>query len=403
MVHHPREKLVETARDMLGHLDSQRIDRAPDILKVDGAIRFEREKRLVFRRLPLMLAASCELADPGQYKTLEVAGVPVLMVRGRDGRVRAFLNSCTHRGSQLAEGRGKAMRFTCPYHGWTFTGEGKLMGVASPGEYGDVDKAGMGLVTLPVTESAGLIWVVLDPGSNLDSRAFLGGFDRLIGEYGLEGWQLYDQCTLPGANWKLAFDAHMDFYHLPVLHRDTFGPGISNLAQYYFHGPHQRLGLMSSNPVEQEDLLALKNLPEDEWPTNSLLFGEWIVFPNVSLNCFVAGERVMVISQIVPGSVPEESHTIQTYLTENQPSPENEGKVRDFIAFIKRVVGEEDLPMSLKQQQALSSGLLGDVQFGRNELGLQQYHHWLERILTTGDDDLNSLFGSGCHREVRPL
>lgn len=399
MVHHPREILVETARDMLGHLDSQRIDRAPDILTVDATIyadreRFEREKRLVFRRLPLMLAASCELADPGQYKTLEVAGVPVLMVRGRDGQVRAFLNSCTHRGSRLAEGRGRGMRFTCPYHGWSFTGEGDLLGVASPGEYGAVDKAAMGLVAFPVTESAGLIWVVLEPDSALDSRAFLNGFDQLIGEYGLEGWQFYDQCTLPGANWKLAFDAHMDFYHLPVLHRETFGPAISNLAQYYFQGPHQRLGLMSSNPVEQDDLLALKKLPEDEWPTSTLLFGEWIIFPNVSLNCFVAGERVMVISQIVPGDGPETSYTIQTYLTENQPSPENEGKVRDFIAFIKRVVGEEDLPMSQKQQQALSSGLLGEVQFGRNEVGLQQYHQWLERILATEDSDLDSLFGS---------
>ncbi len=119
MVHHPREILVETARDMLGHLDSQRIDRAPDILKVDAAIyadreRFEREKRLVFRRLPLVLAASCELADPGQYKTLEVAGVPVLMVRGRDGRVRAFLNSCTHRAARRGQGQGDALYLPLP-------------------------------------------------------------------------------------------------------------------------------------------------------------------------------------------------------------------------------------------------------------------------------------------------
>ncbi|MDY0070987.1 MAG: SRPBCC family protein, partial [Porticoccaceae bacterium] len=215
---------------------------------------------------------------------------------------------------------------------------------------------------------------------------------QLLAGFDLGNWRPYHQCSLPGANWKLAFDAHMDFYHLPVLHRNTFGPAISNLAQYYFHGPHQRLGLMSANTVEQDDLLGLKQLPEADWPMHSLLFGEWILFPNVSLNCFMAGERVMVISQIIPGDTPESSVTIQTFLTEQRPGPESEPTVREFVDFIQRVVGEEDLPMSRKQQRVLSSGLLPRVQFGRNEVGLQHYHHWLEQVLAASDDELDPLF-----------
>ncbi|SEJ76528.1 Phenylpropionate dioxygenase, large terminal subunit [Pseudomonas linyingensis] len=398
MSEHARTTLIRTARDMLHRLDSQQIDLAPDILSVDADIyvspeRFEAEKRLLFRRLPLMLAASCELAEPNSYKAMEIAGVPVLLVRGADRQVQAFLNSCTHRGSQLAEGCGKRARFTCPYHGWTFTAEGKLLAVASARSYGDVDKGSLGLKRLPTWESAGLIWVTLDPGSTLDKPSFLGGVDQLLEGFQLDRWQLYDQRVLPGANWKLAFDAHMDFYHLPILHKNTFGPDISNLAQYYFHGPHQRLGLMSSNPVEQDGLHSLKNLQEQEWSTGALLFGEWILFPNVSLNCFIAGERIMVISQVVPGETPDSSQTIQTFLTESAPTEASEAKVRELVSFIGRVVGEEDLPMSRQQQRALSSGLMPKVQFGRNELGLQQYYHWLEQVLAaSSDDDLNRLF-----------
>lgn len=398
MFDHARKTLVSTARDMLHRLDSQQIDLAPEVLSLDAAIyvapeRFEAEKRQVFRRLPLMVAASCELTEPNSYKALDIVGVPVLLVRGADRQVRAFLNSCTHRGSQLAEGCGKRARFTCPYHGWTFTAEGKLLAVASARQYGEVDKDSLGLVRLPTLESAGLIWVILDPGSTLDIAGFLGGVDQLLEGFELDRWQLYHQRALPGANWKLAFDAHMDFYHLPILHKGTFGPAISNLAQYYFHGPHQRLGLMSANPVEQDGLHSLRDLPEQEWPTDALLFGEWILFPNVSFNCFIAGERIMVISQVIPGETPDSSQTIQTFLTERPPTEASEAKVREFVDFIERVVGEEDLPMSRMQQRALSSGLLPQVQFGRNELGLQHYYHWLEQVMAAaGKHELNRLF-----------
>lgn len=389
--------LVETAQDMLQRLDSQQIDRSPEVARMPASHyfshdRFAQEKQQLFRRIPLMLAASCELPEANTYKAMEVAGVPVLLVRNGAGEARAFLNACTHRGSQLAEGCGKASRFSCPYHGWTFTADGKLLAVAAARYFGEVDKAGLGLREFPLQESAGLIWVVLDPASQLDISAFLQGVDAMLDGFGLASWQRYDQRVLTGANWKLAFDAHMDFYHLPILHKATFGPTISNLAQYYFHGPHQRLGLMSGNSVEQDSLLDLKNLPVEDWPMESMLFGEWILFPNVSLNCFKAGPRVMVISQVLPGATPDSSVTIQTFLTEHEPGADA-ARVDELIAFLGQVVGEEDLAMSQTQQRALDSGLLPDVLFGRNEKGLQEYYRWLEQVLLAENDTaLNRLF-----------
>jgi carnitine monooxygenase subunit len=396
---HTRQQLVATSRDMLDRLASGETTLAPAVVTVDASLYsdpacFEQEKLQIFRRLPLMLAASCELPGEGDYKAMEVVDVPVLLTRSRDGVARAFLNSCTHRGSALARGKGCAARFTCPYHGWTFHNDGRLIGIASRAQFGDVDTADLNLVEFPVYERAGLIWVVLDSKSTLDMATFLSGFDELLAGYDLGSWKLHEQVTLAGANWKLAFDAHLEFYHLPVLHRDTFGTNISNLAQYYFQGPHQRLGLMSANPLipEQAAFLNLGQKPESEWDEDTMLFGEWILFPNVSLNCFHGGERVMVISQIFPGRTVDESFTVQTFLVENPVNDANREKIDGIAKFIQTVVRDEDLPMSREQQKAMSSGLLKSVLFGRNEEGLQRYYAWRERVMAAADNTLDQVF-----------
>jgi phenylpropionate dioxygenase-like ring-hydroxylating dioxygenase large terminal subunit len=382
-----RERLTATGRRMLDCFNQGQAELADEIVSLDASVyvdpaRFAAEQHHIFRALPLMLAASCELAEAGDYKTLEVAGLPVLLTRSGDGSAHAFLNSCRHRAGPVACDKGNAARFTCPYHGWTYNNRGDLVGIASHDQFGAADKDDLKLVEFPIYESAGLIWVVLDPASKIDISGFLAGVDKMLDGFDLGAWSLYDQCALSGANWKLAFDAHLDFYHLPVLHKETFGPRISNMAQYFFHGPHQRLGLMSENPVEQNDLRHLTDVPEAEWPIDSLLFGEWIVFPNVSLNCFTAGEKVMVISQIFPGDTAATSTTVQTYLVARPPSQETKPELDEFVAFIKKIVGEEDLPMSMQQQTSMSSGLVKTVHFGRNELGLQRYHQWIEQLVS---------------------
>ena len=398
-----RQKLIADARIMLQRLEANAASQAADVMRLPASIYadadlFEQEKRRVFRRVPLMLAASCELPQPGDYKAMDVAGVPVLLVRGRDGVVRAFLNACTHRGARLARDCGRAARLTCPYHAWTFGLDGSLVGVAAREAFGEVDEAGSRLVSFPATERAGLVWAILDPEAAPDFDAFLGGLDRLLDHFGFAGWHHFRTRHLPGANWKLAFDAHLEFYHLPVLHRRTFGPDMSNQAEYFFHGPHQRIGLVTKadHKLEQDDVAGLAGLPEDEWPMNALLFGEWIIFPNVSINCFCKGGRGVIISQVLPGTTVGESVTAQIFLHERAPEGDQLAAAQEMADFLSHVVGEEDLPMSRDQQQVLSSGLLPEVRIGRNEGGLQHFHRWLDRLVRAEDDTpLASLMSSG--------
>lgn len=383
-----RQQLVSDAERMLVRLEAKTPTLAPEILRVPSSAytdqeAFERERRGLFQRVPLMLAASCELPEPGSYKTMEVAGIPLLLVRGKDGQVRTLLNACTHRGSKLAHDCGRATRFTCPYHAWTFGLNGGLLGVAAREAFGEFDAETSRLVAFPTTERAGLVWAILDPAAPAAFDQFLRGFDKLLEGFGFENWHFFKRQQMAGANWKLAFDAHLEFYHLPVLHRDTFGPATSNLAEYFYYGPHQRIGLITrkEHRLEQDDLPSLLDKPQNEWPLNILLFGEWIIFPNVSINCFYKGGRGVIISQVLPGTQVGESVTVQLFLHENAPEGEDIAQAQELCDFLGKVVGSEDLPMSRDQQQVLATGLLREVQVGRNEGGVQHFHHWIERFV----------------------
>lgn len=396
-----RHELVRVARDLFAHAEAGTTPLADDVLELPAseytdATLFEQEVRGIFRRVPLLLAASCEVAGAGDKKAMEIAGIPVVLVRGRDGVARACLNVCTHRGSIVSDGCGTAARLVCPYHGWTFDDRGDLVGVPLRSDVGDVDTAARALRQFPVLERAGLIWAVLDPESTIDITGFLGVFGDMLEKFGFESWHVLGSRSLDGANWKLALDAHLDFYHLPVLHKATFGPDVSAKAFYYDWGPHQRLTRPAKRggPAvpEYANLFAQQDLGEHGWTDEAMMLGEWIIYPHVSINSFYTGVRGVLISQIFPGTTVDRSVTVQTYLVEHEPDDEAREAAEALFDFLGRVVGDEDLPTSFAQQRALGAGLLPSVCSGRNEGGVQRFHQWNQRILTTDSNELDGLF-----------
>ena len=144
-----RDQLIEIAQDVLGHADAKTFRTADSTMTLPASMytdprRFHDELTKLFRRVPLMLAASCELRNTGDYKTMEVAGVPILLTRDRSGVAHALLNVCTHRGAPVASGVGNAARFVCPYHGWTYANDGALAAVASAKDFGETGSATSG-------------------------------------------------------------------------------------------------------------------------------------------------------------------------------------------------------------------------------------------------------------------
>ncbi len=380
------------ARHNLAHVAAGTIDQAAEVARVPAAhyldpARFERERDRIFRRLPLVLALSCELPDPGSYKALVAAEVPVLIARGSDGAVRAFLNTCSHRGAQVVlDGTGRARRFVCPYHAWTYDEKGALVGILSPEDFGEVDPACHALTALPVAERAGLIWVTLDPHSALDIDRFLCGYDALLESFGFADWHLVGRREVAGPNWKIAYDGYLDLYHLPILHKNTFGSDFPNRALYYAFGPHQRVD--SPNPL----LTKLEGKPEAEWDTRYLTAGVWTIFPHVSIATFDAGGRGVLVSQLFPGRSVGESITVQSYLLEDEPDEERRAAADKMFELLGYVVREEDYATGLRQQRALATGANRDVLFGRNEGGGQRFHRWVEHLLDLDDAALARAF-----------
>ncbi len=400
-----RNTLIEMTRSLIAHGDAGTMELADEVVRIpasaytDEAL-FEREKRQIFRRLPLMVAPSCELPEPGDFKAMDICGVPLLLTRQKDGTVAALLNMCAHRGNPVASGSGNASRFTCGYHGWTFKNDGALIGVASPQDFGAIDKAAHCLTRFPVYESAGLIWATLDPNSTLNIADYLCGYDELLKAFEFDGWHLFSQRTLSGPNWKTAYDGYLDFYHLPVLHANTFGADFYNRANYFAFGPHQRLSTPSRYAIKvsaaDDQKMDLAAMNDDEIPQEVLVQGVWTIFPHISIASFYGGGlRGAMISQLFPGDTVGESYTTQFYVMEKKPSDEVAIKAaHDQFDFLEIVVRDEDYKTGKRQHQALQSGLMKDVLFGRNERGGQVFHQWVDKLTNASDADLIEIFAA---------
>lgn len=399
-----RENLVAIAQHVIDHGRAGTMEQADDIYKLPASSYydpelFDLEMEQIFGRIPILLAAGCEMPEPGDYKTIDVAGKAILLTRGKDGEVRGFMNACTHRGAKLAtEECGNQSRFTCPYHGWTFGADGRLIAVAAQQDFGDIDKSQYGLKELPVLERAGLIWAVLNSESNIDFDAFLAGFDDMLANFEFDKWDFVSKRTFKGPNWKIAMDGYLEYYHIPALHGRTFGTDSTNQGIYYAWGPHQHI----KTPALDKGHLATEVLgymapiadkPQEEWDKETLTFGVWGVFPCVSIACFGGGGRGVMFSQILPGAHVGESITTQYYLMEEAPEGENLVAANAQFDFFEEVVMTEDYAMGYSIQESLPKSGIDHLPLGRNELGNQRFHQWCGKIVAAEtDEELNALF-----------
>lgn len=205
--------------------DLVQADRVHRRLYTDPAV-FELELTRVFAASWCFVGHDSQVPNAGDHVTTTVGGRPVIVIRGSDGVVRVLLNRCTHRGTTLTTAEsGCAKRFTCPYHGWTFADDGRLVAMPFPADHPQRDRRQrLDLGRLAVDTYRGFIFATLhpDPTPLLD---WLGrarhAFDEIIDRH--PGGQLAVLATAQRVvfrgNWKLSWDNAADGLHATFAHR----------------------------------------------------------------------------------------------------------------------------------------------------------------------------------------
>jgi phenylpropionate dioxygenase-like ring-hydroxylating dioxygenase large terminal subunit len=337
---------------------------------------WRREVEAVHRRVPLPLAMSCEVSKPGSYKSISVAGIPIIITRDLAGTVHASFNACRHRGSELVpEGYGELKRLTCPYHAWSYDLAGCLVGVYGEKTFGPLDRETRGLVSLPVEERAGFVFVSLTPGADLDLDGWLGGITPFLESLELDRGHHYSTRELEGPNWKIVIDGYLEGYHFASLHRETvFKTNLSNLTAFDTWGPHQR-GAHALRPIAEA-----ATQTRDEWEPANCVGAIYWLFPGLAIS---GGWRShTAVSLVLPGATWDTSRTQQIVVLRHTPVDDEEIKAADHTRdWFHDVVLDEDYATGYGVQRGLAALSGTDFVFGRNEPGVQHFHRVLKEMV----------------------
>jgi len=195
---------------------------------------YELEVERIFLREWSWAGNEAELGEPGSFFASTIASEPVVVVRGRDGVLRAFSAVCRHRGAIVASGRGTCAAFTCPYHGWTYSLAGQLVAAPEMDRARGFDRSAYGLVPLRVETWEGIVFVNFDPNCRPLAET-LGDAPEYIANYRLGTMVCTDRRAYDfPCNWKMIVENAMEAYHLPLTHKSAAGTEYENLRNWGF-------------------------------------------------------------------------------------------------------------------------------------------------------------------------
>ncbi|WP_179044451.1 aromatic ring-hydroxylating oxygenase subunit alpha [Sphingobium lactosutens] len=399
------ETQVEMIRQLLDHIDEKI---APDCGKIlacpvstfTDPDRAAKERDILFRNHPQIIGLSGDLPKPGSFLTNDDLGIPILATRNKDGKFRAFLNGCRHRGAKVtSQSRGEQSRFVCPYHAWSYNNDGRLLAVRESAAFGDVDKDCNGLIELPAQEKYGLLVVHPNRNGTVDIDSLLG--QELAEEFAT--WQ-FDKAVYRGEmtidrplNWKLGSDTFCETYHFAILHRDTVAR--VNFGDYT---PYRRLGNNHCIAIATRSIETVRNQPTDSWNLPSVSTLAYYLYPNVHI---ILTSNVVSLTRLYPHPTdPGQSITrIWMYQVDHVLPKQNDDQQLNAVSqsnayepdftkplaydttalreLFESTVDAEDFTIACDIQKVAESGMIDVVKFGRNEPGVQNPHNQIREAI----------------------
>ncbi|MEM7468380.1 MAG: SRPBCC family protein [Pseudomonadota bacterium] len=373
---------ISVGKQLLEYIDTKSTALSPalyhqPIVEYVSQTQQQLEVERLFRKGPLCVGLSGNLPGPGTYFTEDLGGVPLLLTRDENLKVRAFLNVCRHRGSKVAQGCNKARHFVCPYHAWTYGLDGKLVARPAEESFAGAPRETHGLTPIPVEENNGLLWVNPNPKGQLNVSQHLAGMDQDLAGYNLGDYHLYDSTVIRRRmNWKLIVDTFLESYHFCVLHKNTICSIFhENLQTFDPFGKNFRL-VSPRRTIEE-----LRTQSTKDWSLFPHIVGLYVLFPNT---VYVWQLDHVELWHIYPDGNDPNQGCMRLSLYTPEPAVTETAKAHwdKNMELVIKVTEEEDFPVGEDIQQGFYSGAQDHITFGENEPGLVHFHQAVSAVIS---------------------
>ncbi len=340
------------------------------------------ERNLLFQRGWIGIGRHDRWKAAGDYTAIDVAGAPVIVLRDKEGALRAYANSCRHRGMQLLAGSGQTSKITCPFHCWSYGLDGRLRAAPHMDRAEGFDKANHGLVPFRVESRAGFVFLAMsDAAGALDD--WLGDFEALHAP-----WSLGDLVTTRrrefdvACNWKTFLEVFNEYYHLPYVHPNS----VSGLYGEPDDGDVVSGSYASQFGVTSGSGGVLEEAQDQSFPPIESLAGRnrdgvrysW-VFPNMT---FAAGAEGIWAYDVLP-LAPDKTRVGMSacFAPETVAQDDFEARVQHYYRRLDDTLAE-DIPFLERQQIGLSSPFALQGRFSDLEPSVANFACWYAGQMT---------------------
>lgn len=361
---------------------------------------FDEEIERIFRPTWHCVGREEQIPQAGEFfvKELPTFELSVIVVRGHDGAVRAFLNACPHRGNQVElTSCGRRSAFTCKFHAWSYDLEGRLQSVPDEEGFPDLDKSAIGLTEFPCETWQGFIFVNLnkDPSDCLSDYLGEQGADLEGYPFG-RGTARFQFAGEVGTNWKFLVDSFCETYHVPFLHRRTINSTMAGpdnphgrVVDVRLKGDHRTTSVWGNRSYEPKTVqgMALTHTPgvsitsagadAVELPRglNQTRSPNWSIDVTVFFPGFVCviGAGMYFTHQMWPLAANRTRWEMTGYLRPASNAAERFGQEHAMVELRDAVL--EDANTLERMQRNVATGLIDAFHFHDHELSLRYQHH----------------------------
>lgn len=366
---------------------------------------FEQEREKIFRHQWFaLLKRDSDIANPGDYfvREIEIMGVSVLVIRGDDGKIRAFHNSCTHRGNRLVhDDGGCTVGMQCSFHGWTFDRQGELAFVTDEEQFYELDKSRLGMPKIHLDTWRGFLFVNFDETPSQTLEVSMNEFNQDLAPFPFEGLECIGRYRYEvDANWKTTMNAFQEGYHVAFVHKRSAPDAFTGNDNPYCHIPKIKL------QENGNQSLAVPGAPDHKLsPTEELAFkfgstftqgvgnaeacpGTWqgeakdwgfdlnIIFPFSRIN---VGAGWCYVDAFWPIAQDRTVYELAYYF----PKPVKPSQMisQEFSKVVLRDLSREDLATNEVTHAALMAGSISEIHLSDQEVAVRHlYKTVTERV-----------------------